>query len=152
MAERTAAVASPNVGFFGLETPGELLGVAMDYQAAQKLHAASDPDEDGYENQRVHDIVDLLLVRDAFYPNCPPGSLKAACVDIFNHRAGEARQLGRPARRWPPVLHINDYWRLAYPPLAESLGITVPIEQAVAAVEAWVQEIDHADREPDGTG
>jgi hypothetical protein len=151
MAERVAAVAVPNVGFFGLETPGELLGVAMDYQVAQKLHAASDPDEDGYENQRVHDIVDLLLIRDAFYPDGPPGSLRAACVDIFDHRAEEARQLGRPARHWPPAFHINGYWRLAYPALAESLGMIAPIEQAVAAVSSWAQEIDHADREPGDT-
>jgi hypothetical protein len=145
MAERSRAVPTPNIGFFGLETPEELLGVAWDYQVAQKLHAASDPDEDNYENQRVHDIIDLLLVKDAFYPGRPPVSLKVACLDIFDYRAEEARQLGRPVRRWPPVFHINDYWRLAYPPLAEALGITLTLEEAVTTMETWVVEIDQTD-------
>jgi hypothetical protein len=57
--------------------------------------------------------------------------------------------LGRPARHWPPAFHINDYWRLAYPALAESIGMTAPVEQAVAAVNSWAQEIDHADRKPE---
>jgi hypothetical protein len=90
MADGIAPVVPPKIGFFGLETPDELLGVAMDYQVAQKLHAASDPDEPDYENQRVHDICDLLLLKDAFYDGEPPASLRAACRDIFDYRAEEA--------------------------------------------------------------
>jgi len=145
MAKRSQRVRPPNIGFFGLTTPEEFIGVAMDYQVAQKLHAASDPDAQDYENQRVHDICDLLLVKDAFYPGSPPASLKTACVDIFDFRADEAAQLGRPVRRWPPVFVINEYWRLNYPALAESLGITLTIDEAVATIEAWVAEIDGAD-------
>ena len=188
-------VVAPNIGFFGLQTPQHLLGMAMDYQVAQKLHAASDPDEEGYENQRVHDILDLLLIKNAFYTDVgwehrdqdsgldrPDTSLRdqathprvrvrsvsviedsdqqsgtrqqivslrAACVEIFDYRADEAEQLGRPVRRWPPVLHINGYWRAAYPPLAAALGVALTLEEAVAAVEAWVAEIDAADHEPE---
>jgi hypothetical protein len=145
MAERSRPIAAPNIGFFGLETPERLVGVAMDYQVAQKLHAASDPDEEDYDNQGVHDIIDVLLLKNEFYPGAPPASLKAACLDIFDYRADEAAQLGRPVRRWPPVFQVNDYWRLAYPPLAESLGIKLTLEEAVAAVENWVQEIDRSD-------
>ncbi|MDR1712253.1 MAG: hypothetical protein LBR58_10465 [Propionibacteriaceae bacterium] len=71
--------------------------------------------------------------------------MKAACLDIFDYRANEAAQLGRPVRPWPPVFHANDYWRLAYPPLAASLDIKLTLEEAVAAVENWVQEIDRSD-------
>ena len=117
-------------------------GVAMDYQIAQKLHAASDPDEPGYENQRVDDVVDILLLKDRFYPDQPPASLKSACQDIFAFRANEAAQLGRPARNWPPEFRINDFWRFAYPSLAGPLGIELSLEDAVAAVDAWVREID----------
>jgi hypothetical protein len=93
-------------------------------------------------NQRVHDICDLLLLKDAFYSSQPPQSLKAACIDIFKFRADEAAQLGRPVRHWPPVFVTNDYWRAAYPPLAEELGIALTLHQAVAAIEQWVSEID----------
>jgi hypothetical protein len=142
MAKYSQPVQPPNIGFFGLEPPETLIGVAMDYQVAQKLHAASDPDVDGYENQRVHDVIDLVLLKDAFYSGPPPASLKAACVDIFNYRADEAMQLRRLARHWPPTFHINDYWRLAYPPLAESLSTSLTLEEIVAAIGTWVEEID----------
>jgi hypothetical protein len=138
-------VSPPNIGFFGLEAPEQLIGVVMDYQVAQKLHAASEPDTAGYENQRVHDVADLLLLRDAFYPGPPPPSLKAACVDIFEYRANEARQLERPARVWPPALHLTGFWRMAWPPLAASLDLDLTVEEAIAAVETWVQDIDQAD-------
>jgi hypothetical protein len=145
MAAHSQAVQPPNIGFFGLDTPGRLLGVAMDYQIAQKLHAASDPDEEGYENQRVHDLVDLVLLKDEFYPGPPPASLKAACVDIFSFRADEAAQLGRHARHWPPRVHINGFWRRAYPQLAESLGIERTLEGLVETIEVWLQEIDQVE-------
>ncbi|MCL2785139.1 MAG: nucleotidyl transferase AbiEii/AbiGii toxin family protein [Propionibacteriaceae bacterium] len=152
MASLSHLVPPPNIGFFGLDAPDHLIGVAMDYQVAQKLHAASDPDTDGYENQRVHDICDLLLLKDAFYPGLPPASLRAACVDIFEYRAGEAAQLGLPVRRWPPMFMINDFWRMAYPPLAESLGITLTVDEAVAAVAEWVAQVDVANGEQSQRG
>ncbi|MCL2470705.1 MAG: nucleotidyl transferase AbiEii/AbiGii toxin family protein [Propionibacteriaceae bacterium] len=142
MASQSQIVPPPNLGFFGLDAPEHLIGVAMDYQVAQKLHAASDPDTEDYENQRVHDICDLLLIKEAFYPGVPPAPLKSACVDIFDFRADEAAQLGRPVRHWPPMFVINEYWRVAYPPLAESIGITLSLDEAVAAIDEWVTEID----------
>ena len=142
MASQSRQVQPPNIGFFGLDAPEHLIGVAMDYQIAQKLHAASDLDEEDYENQRVHDVCDLLLLKDAFYPGKPPASLKVACIDIFNYRADEATQLGRPVRHWPPVFIINEYWRVAYPPLAEELAITLTLDEAVTAIQVWVSQID----------
>jgi hypothetical protein len=144
MAGSSLAVASPNIGFFGLEAPEQLIGVAMDYQVAQKLHAASDPDDDAYENQRVHDMIDLRLLKDDFYPGRPPVSLKAACLDIFEYRADEAAQLGRSVRHWPPVFHVNEYWRRSYPPLAKSLGLALTLDESIAGIEEWVREIDRA--------
>jgi hypothetical protein len=144
-ANESMPVVPPNIGFFGIQTPNYLLGMAMDYQVAQKLHAASDPDDDHYENQRVHDILDLLLIKNAFYPGPLPKHLKAACEDIFTYRADEAAQLQHPVRRWPPVLHANDYWRAAYPPLATALEITLTLDEAIATIEAWATEIDRAD-------
>jgi hypothetical protein len=145
IAEQALTIPAPPIGFFGLEPPEALIGVAMDYQIAQKLHAASDPDDADYENRRVHDVLDVLLLKDRFYSGKPPASLKAACRDIFAFRADEAAQLGRPGRNWPPRFHINEFWRLAYQPLANALDIGLSLKEAVAAVEAWVREIDQAD-------
>lgn len=142
IADYSIQVPSPQIGFFGIKTPEDLLGIAMDYQVAQKLHACTDPDEPNYENQRVHDVLDLLLVKDPFYPDGSPPSLKAACLDIFQARAEEARALGRPVRHWPPTVTPNDYWTETYPTLAESLDITLPLDEAIAVVNAWITEIE----------
>lgn len=117
VAKHYQPVQPPNIGFFGLTTLEEFIGVAMDYQVSQKLHAGSDPDAEDYESQRIHDIFDLLLIKDAFYSGSPPASLRVACVDICDFRADEAAQLGRPVRRWPPVYVINEYWRFELPSL-----------------------------------
>jgi len=56
---------APGLGHFGLPNPDFLLGIALRYQIAQKIHACTDPhDPPGYRNDRARDVVDLLLLRD----------------------------------------------------------------------------------------
>jgi hypothetical protein len=141
IAEETQPVPAPAIGFFGLEGPDHLAGIAMDYQVAQKLHAASDPDTPDYTNERVRDVVDLNLVRKTFYPHSPP-SLKAACADLFSSRAVEAVELGLPPRRWPPLLVANETWRSLYPELSASVGLKLTLDEAIDVVHDWIAEID----------
>lgn len=55
----------PPLAGFGLPDPDVLVGIAMRFQIAQKLHAVSDPHEPpGSINDRARDVVDLLLLRD----------------------------------------------------------------------------------------
>lgn len=55
----------PPLGGFGLPDPDALVGIAMRFQIAQKLHAVSDPHEPPDSiNDRARDVVDLLLLRD----------------------------------------------------------------------------------------
>lgn len=145
IAEGAEPVPAPHGGFFGITTPDHLAGIAMAYQVAQKLHACTDPDEPpGFINDRVRDVVDLLLIRDRFYPALLASAVRAACVDVFDARAAEALEVGRPTRRWPPRLIVpNDEWARAYPALAESVGVSLTLEQAVAEVGDWVELIEH---------
>lgn len=51
----------PPLGGFGLPDPDALVGIAMRFQIAQKLHAVSDPHEPPDSiNDRARDVVDLL--------------------------------------------------------------------------------------------
>lgn len=53
---------APSLAGFGLPTPDHLTGLAMRYQIAQKIHAASDPhNPPAFQNDRARDVVDLLL-------------------------------------------------------------------------------------------
>ena len=146
IAEGAEPVPAPNAGFFGITTPDHLAGIAMAYQVAQKLHACTDLDEPpAFINDRVRDVVDLLLIRDRFYPALPPSSVRAACLDVFEARAAEARAVDLPTRRWPPRLVVpNDEWKRAYPALAESVAISLTLEQAVAELGDWVEAIEQA--------
>ena len=55
----------PPLGGFGLPDPDALVGIALRFQIAQKLHAVSDPhDPPAAINDRPRDVVDLLLLRD----------------------------------------------------------------------------------------
>ena len=107
IADGLESVPTPRAGFFGITTPDHLSGIAMAYQVAQKLHACTDPDDPPeFLNDRVRDVVDLLLIRDRFYGGLAAIDVRAACVDVFSARAAEASEVGQPVRRWPPVLAV----------------------------------------------
>lgn len=144
IADTVEPVPAPRAGFFGVATPHHLAGIAMAYQVAQKTHACTDPDDPpAFINDRVRDIVDLLLIKDSFYPDGPTAALKTACLDLFEARAAEATALGLNQRQWPPRIVANDEWRRAYPSIALPIGVTLTLDEALHEANAWIAEIDH---------
>ncbi|MDR0435460.1 MAG: nucleotidyl transferase AbiEii/AbiGii toxin family protein [Propionibacteriaceae bacterium] len=143
---QTVPLPAPPVSYFGLDTPDQIVAIAMDYQVAQKMHAASDPDiPPDIINDRVRDIVDLVLIKRHFYRDDPiPASLRTACLDVFNARAEEAVAVDKPPRGWPPLFASNSAWEKAYPKLAAEVGLTLALEEAIAFVQEWVAQIDQA--------
>jgi len=143
----TLPIPSPSVGFFGVDSPNKIIGIAMDYQIAQKFHAATDPDiQPDIINDRVRDLIDLILIKENLYSNNPTQpSLKFACTDVFNSRAEEAHSMGLIPRYWPPTIIANNTWRKAYPDLAKSVEITYSLEEAIVVVQTWIEMIDNSD-------
>jgi len=82
------------------------------------------------------------LVEETDAPTLP--DIHAASIDIFEARAAEAVMLGRPPRTWPPHLTAYPHWQASYQKVAESAGLTLTLEEAVAEVNAWLDEIDKA--------
>lgn len=90
------SVAPPSLAGFGLPDPDALVGIALRYQVAQKLHAVSDPHEPpDYLNDRARDIVDLLLIRDLIADTRYPAlaDVRDASLAVFFAREAEAREL-----------------------------------------------------------
>jgi hypothetical protein len=116
----------------------------MDYQIAQKSHAATDPDiPPDIINDRVRDVIDMVLVKENLYIDDPtPASLRTACVDVFEARAEEAKTIGATPRSWPPTFTANAAWQTAYPDLAKSVGITYTLDEAIVIVQNWIDAID----------
>ena len=140
-------VAAPSLAGFGLPTPDRLTGLAVRYQVAQKIDAASDPhDPPAYENERARDVVDLLLLRDLVTTQATPTlpGIKAAVLDIFEARARDAAALGLPPRVWPAALTPYPHWRVSFARAAESVGLDIGLEDAVERVNTWIKLIDGA--------
>lgn len=87
-------IEAPPLAGFGLPDPDALIGIAMRFQIAQKLHAVTDPHEPPAAiNDRPRDVVDLLLLRDLAADTGSP-----TLVEVRSRRRGGVR---RACRRGP---------------------------------------------------
>lgn len=141
-----ASFPAPSLAHFGLPSAVEFAGIVFDYQVAQKLHACTDPHEPPSErNDRARDLVDLLLIRDAFYPAGQDlTELRAACVDLFEARNRDAQTLGLNARTWPPTAHAHDHWKTDYSEAADAVGHTATLTEAAEYINRWIERIHDA--------
>ncbi|MGQ0463709.1 MAG: nucleotidyl transferase AbiEii/AbiGii toxin family protein [Sporichthyaceae bacterium] len=140
-------VQPPPLSGFGLPDPDALVGIAMRFQIAQKLHAVSDPHEPPDSlNDRARDVVDLLLLRDLAATTGSPtlAQVRAASVAVFEARAAEARELGRQTRAWPPTVVAHAHWTNDFVRSASSGGIASNLSASVGDVNSWIAEIDRA--------
>lgn len=139
-------VKSPPLHYFGLPSPGELAGIALDYQIAQKIHACTDPHQPPDQvNDRARDVADILLLKETFYGGGDDlTALRAACADVFEARAVDARALELEERTWPPAVAAHDHWRTDFAAAAGETGVESTLDAAVAEVNAWIESIDGA--------
>lgn len=141
------SIEAPPLSGFGLPDPDTLVGIAMRFQIAQKLHAVSDPhDPPTAVNDRARDVVDLLLLRDlaADSGSPTPADIRQAAVAVFGARADESRQLGYPSRAWPPTLVAHPHWGRDFTRAAASASVDLSLDEAVAEVNAWIDAISNA--------
>ena len=109
--------------------------VSLRYQVAQKLHACTEVFDEGRENDRFRDVMDILLVEDLLY-DVGFGHVREACVDIFAVRDKHA---------WPPTLTVYDSWRVPFAALARENRFTPDdIDEAAVALAALIAAIDNA--------
>jgi len=144
LGQRVEVVEALPLGHFGLPSPIELAGIALDYQVAQKLHGCSDPHQPPDEtNTRARDVVDLVLLRRAFYQDGPDlQSLRGACHDLFEARARERETLGREPRAWPPEVVAHDGWAREFQRACSEAEIEFDLDEAIAEVNDWIRAIE----------
>lgn len=138
------AIEPPPLAGFGLPDPDALVGIAMRFQIAQKLHAVTDPHEPpGSINDRARDVVDLLLLRDLIATTGRPtlAEVREAGIRVFEARAAEAAKLGRPTRGWPPTINVHGHWANDYARAAASGGIKLSLGDAVTEANDWIAAI-----------
>jgi hypothetical protein len=142
------ALQAPALNHFGLPSPDHLLGIALRYQVAQKLHACTDPhDPPAARNDRARDVVDLLALRDlaALEEVVSLRDLRDACTDVFTARARDAQSLGRTIRRWPCSVVAHTHWKQDFVAAAAAIGRPdLTMEVAVAELNSWIAAIEAA--------
>jgi hypothetical protein len=107
--------------------------VSLRYQVAQKLHACTEVFDEGRENDRFRDVMDILLVEDLLY-DVGLDHVREACVDIF---------MVRDKHAWPPTLTVYDSWRVPFAELARENRFTpIDIDDAASALTGLIAAIN----------
>jgi hypothetical protein len=128
-ADRVPAI---SVAVFGLEGPEFVACLSLRYQIAQKLHACTERFDDR-ENERAHDLIDLLLMEELIEDYL---GVRQACLETFEIRDTHA---------WPPALNAEPNWREVYAALAEEFAFPITdVDEAVAGVQAMIARINEA--------
>jgi hypothetical protein len=124
-----------DIASLGLEGPAEIPCLPVRYQLAQKIHACTEAFDEGPDNARFRDLIDILLLRSLIDAEAL-AEVRAACADVFSVRDKHS---------WPPSLSVPPSWRSPYTRLADETGFGITdVEDAAAAVRAVIAEIDGA--------
>lgn len=122
-----------DLGAVGLTGPSEIPCLPLAHQIAQKLHGMTKPMPEGRRNERVKDLVDVVLL-EPYVEDLPV--LRAACVAVFE---------GRGTHTWPPTLVPPDEWRVEFAVLATDMEMGIAdIDIAIGAVRAFLDRIERA--------
>ncbi len=135
---------APTLDAFGIPTPDHLVGLALSYQIAQKVHGATDPhDPPTFVNRRARDVVDLLLLKELVESTGAPSEdeIRFAIEDIFKSRASEACLLGRPERTLPTKIVAYPHWEADFAEAADGASVQLSMGKAIEAVNTWLREL-----------
>jgi hypothetical protein len=107
----------------------------LSYQIAQKLHACTEPPRDDFPNDRARDLPDLLLMEELGIGESNLSSVRTACVEIFD---------ARRSHQWPPQVQAFPGWDVLWNNLAETEGLEISLNDAVIAVNLFINRINAA--------
>ena len=119
---------------FGLTGPERLPCLALPYQIAQKIHAVSESRPQGRDNDRVRDMVDLLLLRGGGGGAIADlAAVRAACQRVFDLRETHS---------WPPTFEPPDWWVAEFERSASEVGLReIGFAEALSAMRTFIGEI-----------
>lgn len=117
-----------------LEGPELISFLPIRYQLGQKLHACTENVGEPTD-QRVRDLHDILLIEELAVGPGDYSAIREACVEIFD---------SRNKHPWPPEITVWPDWEQMWTDLVTEEGLVMTLQEAVAAVEAFVAAVDAA--------
>lgn len=125
------ALAPEVAGWFealGFPPPEPVPLMPLEYQVAQKLHAATAPG-----SQRAHDLIDLQLIAGRAELDMP--RLRAICLRLFAYRRMQP---------WPPRVEPQPGWNEIYAARAAGLDVLPDVTAAATWANALIARIMEA--------
>ena len=120
----------------GLPSPDPIPCLSLPYQVAEKLHACTDPLDGTRVNDRVSDLMDLILIED-LSPELDLSATKTACATVFTERASHP---------WPPVVSFSPKLDQLWNALVADTGFSInSLTDAAGRVNSLITAIDHAE-------
>ena len=124
----TAAAWFESLGF---PVPRPIPVLPLSHQIAQKLHACTTPDADGWVNDRSHDLVDLQLAMPIHGNDLAP--IAEAAKRLF---------ASRNRHTWPPRVTQRPGWAGRYPQEAADLPVLASLDEAIDWANELVAALD----------
>ncbi|GBE24794.1 hypothetical protein BMS3Bbin02_01069 [bacterium BMS3Bbin02] len=119
----------------GLPSPDPIPCLSLPYQIAEKLHACTDPLDGKRTNDRVSDLMDLILIED-LSPSLDFLATRDACVGVFSDRS---------THPWPPVVSFPTERDQIWDALVADTGFFVEtLTDAIQRVNDLISTIDRA--------
>ncbi len=119
----------------GLPSPDPVPCLSLPYQVAEKLHACTDPLDGERENDRVSDLMDLILIQD-LSSDLDLAATKRACIAVFTERSTHS---------WPPAVSPSPQRERLWNALVSDTGFAVAdLTEAAHRVNTLISEIDEA--------
>ena len=126
-------VHSLRLGPVGLPSPDPIPCLSLPYQVAEKLHACTDPLDGERANDRVSDLMDLILIED-LSPDLDLSATKRACLIVFAERS---------THPWPPVVSSSRRLDQLWSALVADTGFSIAsLTEAAERVNFLIAAID----------
>lgn len=120
-------------GVFGIEGPVALPCLSLPYHLAHKLHAVTRPESLEYPNERVQDLIDLLIFRNELTSPTHRTLVRVACVEVFG---------GRSTHPWPPEFSAPVRWTEPFTRMANELALEpADLHEAAAEIRQLIADL-----------
>jgi hypothetical protein len=121
-------------GAFGIEGPSVLPCLSLPYHLAHKLHAVTRPDTKEHSNERVQDLIDLLIFREELESPANRALVRLACVEVFGIRG---------THRWPSEFVPPLRWTGPFARMADELALEpTDLHEAAAEIRQLIADLD----------
>lgn len=116
------------INFLALPPLGKIPLMRLEYQVAQKLHGATEPN-----SKRAHDLIDLQLILAS--GNIDLSLTAQLCRKLFKYRRRQ---------KWPAVVTKNENWDVIYANQKMELPVLSTVNEAIVWANDLIARIDAA--------